>query len=103
MNLQYALLHSTIIVTCLILGTEIEFGTEPLLIGTNNQRVCRTVTALDDDISDGTRTFKIEIRSDDPADIIVPVNFSPDSIPIQVIDNDGECTHTHTHTHTHMH
>ena len=72
-----------------------------MLIDHNTEQTCRTVRAFDDTISDGTKTFRIEVRSDDPVDNTVPVVFDPVSIPVRVVDNDGESVqHTHTHTHT---
>lgn len=79
---HFLLLHAS--------GTEIEFGNEQLSITQSDNTACRTVTAYDNDISDGTRNFMIEVRSDGIATTTVPVQFNPMSVTVSVIDNDGK-------------
>ena len=73
-------------------GSEVEFGTGLFVFDEGRTVTCKTITAIDDNVSDGTRTSRLIIGIESGTS--VPVEIHPDSIPITIRDNDGEYTHT---------
>ena len=67
--------------------SEVEFGQEQFLIADGRMITCKSISAVDDDISDGTQTFRL-ITATLGTDI--PVEAHPKFIPITIIDNDSE-------------
>ena len=53
----------------------------------NNQ--CTKISAVDNEVSDGTRSTRLFLRRN-PQDSTVPSVVYPDTIPVKVIDNDGK-------------
>ena len=77
----------TLTITFLPLENEIQFGQELFEFAGSNMITCKSITALDDDISEGTQSLQLVI--DTVTGTTVPVEFYPRTIPISVTDNDG--------------
>ena len=71
---------------------EVEYGNERLEFDSAHMTSCKTVTARNDNISDGTHTSMLTIGMPDWSS--VPVIMSPGRIPITVLDTDGITTLT---------
>ena len=67
--------------------SEVEFGQEEFQIADGRMITCKSIGAVDDDVSDGTQTSRL-ITATRGTDI--PVEVHPESIPITIIDNDSE-------------
>ena len=78
----------SIISSHLPIASEVRFGREQFEFSDSRMITCKTIYATDDGVSDGTQTSLLI------ADILqgtsVPVVLHPNSIPITIIDNDGE-------------
>jgi hypothetical protein len=68
--------------------SEVGFGPEQFAFENGRRTTCKTIKATDDRVSDGTQTSRLVIGVE--AGTSVPVEIRPVSIPITIIDNDGE-------------
>ena len=76
----------------LYIDGEVNFGPEQFEFSEGRTITCKTINAIDDGVSDGTQTSQLII--DVLQGTSVPVVIHPGSIPITIMDNDGEYTHT---------
>ena len=67
---------------------EVEYGQELFEFQDGRTITCKTIYATDDRVSDGTQTSRLII--DAQRLTTVPFEIFPQSIPITIIDNDGE-------------
>ena len=71
---------------------EVGFGQELFAFEDGRTITCKTIYAMDDRVSDGTQTSRLIIDAEQGT--TVPFEILPQSIPITIIDNDGEYTNT---------
>ena len=70
------------------IDSEVNFGREQFEFSSGRTITCKTINAIDDGVSDGTQTSQLII--DVLQGTSVPVVVHPDSIPITIMDIDGE-------------
>ena len=73
---------------CYHIDGEVLYGNERLEFDSAHLTSCKTITGVDDHISDGTHTSMLTIGMADWSS--VPVIMSPGRIPISVLDVDGK-------------
>ena len=67
---------------------EVGYGQELFAFQNGRRRTCKTIYATDDRVSDGTQISRLLIDAEQGT--TVPFVIHPQSIPIIIIDNDGE-------------
>lgn len=72
----------------LYIESEVQFGEEQFEIAEGLMMTCKSISAIDDDVSDGTQTSRL--IADTLQGTTVPVVICPRFIPITIIDNDGK-------------
>ena len=90
MQLSIVLLCSCF-VTCThsLKDGEVEYGQESFEFQDGRRITCKTIYATDDRVSDGTQTSQLLIDTQRGINS-VPIDIFPQSIPITIIDDDGE-------------
>ena len=72
----------------IIIDDEVGYGQELFEFQGGRIITCKTIYAMDDRVSDGTQISRLII--DAQQGTTVPIVILPQSIPITIIDNDGE-------------